>query len=194
MYRIPSVDHRGATAAWGRRARRLRAVGVAALLLLLAACTGVPEGVQPVRGFELDRYLGTWYEVARLDHGFERGLSRVTANYSMREDGGVHVVNRGWRAEEGEWDQSEGKAYFVDSPDLGRLKVSFFGPFYGAYNIMALDQENYSWSMVAGPDRSYLWILSRSPEMDPEIYAELLDQARAAGFPVDELIRVEHGG
>ena len=108
------------------------------LLMLLAGCTGVPEGVQPVTGFELERYLGTWYEIARLDHPFERGLSRVTAEYSRRDDGGVRVVNRGYAAADGRWNQVEGKAYFVESPDLGRLKVSFFGPFYGGYNIFAL--------------------------------------------------------
>jgi len=171
-----------------------RAAMAAMLMLLLTACTGVPEGVEPVRGFEVDRYLGTWYEIARLDHGFERGLSRVTATYSLREDGGVHVVNRGWREAEGEWDEAVGKAYFVDAPDVGRLKVSFFGPFYGGYNIMALDQENYRWSMVSGPDRSYLWILARSRDLDPAVYADLVEKARAAGFPVEELVRVDHDG
>ena len=87
----------------------------------------MPAGVTPVAGFELERYLGKWYEIARLDHSFERGLSRVTAEYSLREDGGVRVLNRGYSAEKGEWDEAEGKAYFVETPDLGYLKVSFFG-------------------------------------------------------------------
>ena len=162
------------------------------LLVFLAGCTGVPEGVEPVTGFELERYLGTWYEIARLDHPFERGLSRVTAEYSRRDDGGVRVVNRGYDAADGRWNQVEGKAYFVAGPNLGRLKVSFFGPFYGGYNIFSLDRQAYGWVMISGPDKSYLWILARRPELDPEILAALVEQARGLGFPVDELIQVSH--
>lgn len=98
---------------------------------LIAGCTGVPEGIKPIEDFTLDRYRGKWYEIARLDHSFERGLSRVTAEYSLREDGGVKVVNRSFDAEHARWKQSEGKAYFVGAPNVGHLKVSFFGPFYG---------------------------------------------------------------
>lgn len=161
-----------------------------ACLALLVACTGVPEGVEVVDDFELEPYLGTWYEVARLDHRFERGLSNVTANYSLRDDGGVTVVNRGYRSDKGEWDEANGKAYFVDEPNVGRLKVSFFGPFYGGYNVVALDPEQYS--LVAGPDRSYLWILSRTPELEQPLLDELVAKAASLGFATDELIYVEH--
>ncbi len=168
------------------------------LLGLLAAlvsvsCTGVPEGVAVVSGFELERYLGTWYELARLDHSFERGLSEVTATYTLREGGGVTVLNRGWDAAGGRWKSAEGRAFFVDRPDRGRLKVSFFGPFYGGYNVVALDQEGYQWSLVCGPDRSYLWILARSPELDVATRERLVATARDLGFAVDSLIWVEHG-
>ena len=98
-------------------------------LLVLSACAGIPEGIEPVDNFELEPYLGTWYEIARLDHSFQRGMSNVTANYSLREDGGVAVLNRGYRVGKGEWDEAEGKAYFVGDPGIGQLKVSFFGPF-----------------------------------------------------------------
>ena len=162
------------------------------LLVLLAGCTGVPEGVQPVTGFEVERYLGTWYEIARLDHSFERGLSRVSAEYSRRDDAGVRVVNRGYDAANGRWNQVEGKAYFVEGPDIGRLKVSFFGPFYGGYNIFALDRQDYSYAMISGPDKSYLWILARRPEVDPDTLTRLVEQARELGFPVNELIQVSH--
>ena len=161
-------------------------------IFVLAGCTVVPEGVETVDGFELDRYLGTWYEIARLDHRFERGLSDVTATYSMRDDGGVRVVNRG-RNEEGEWDEAEGKAYFVDAPDQGRLKVSFFGPFYGGYNVIELDKAGYQYSLVSGPDRSYLWILARTPELDQQTLDRLVSKARKLDYPVDELIYVDHG-
>jgi apolipoprotein D and lipocalin family protein len=145
-----------------------------------------------VSGFQIDRYLGTWYEIARLDHSFERGLSSVTANYSLRSDGGVHVVNRGLKNESDEWDEAIGKAYFIGPSDVGQLKVSFFGPFYGGYNIIELDKSGYQYSMVAGPNRDYLWILSRSPQMDPDILRSLVDKAGELGFATDELIFVTH--
>jgi apolipoprotein D and lipocalin family protein len=164
-----------------------------ALAVLLTACTGAPDGVEVVSGFELNRYLGTWYEIARLDHSFERGLSNVTANYSLREDGGVKVVNRGYDAEKDEWEETEGKAYFLGDEDVGQLKVSFFGPFYGGYNVVELDKEDYQYSLVVGPDRSYMWILARTPELDEAILERLVAKARELGFPTDELIMVEHG-
>ncbi|HEX7718395.1 MAG TPA: lipocalin family protein [Woeseiaceae bacterium] len=171
---------------------RLRQLLPFSFAALLSGCTGVPEGVEPITGFELDRYLGTWYEVARLDHRFERGLSEVTANYSLREESGVQVVNRGFNAAKGEWKEADGKAFFIDEPDVGRLKVSFFGPFYGAYNIIELDQDDYQYSMITGPNRSYLWILARQPELDPDTLERLVARAAGLGFATDELIYVEH--
>lgn len=165
----------------------------AAILALQSGCSGTPDGVEPVGGFELDRYLGTWYEIARLDHRFERGLSEVTATYSMREDGGVHVINRGYRRDEGEWDEAVGKAYSVGDPDTGHLKVSFFGPFYGGYNVIELDKSGYQYALVAGPDRSYLWILSRTPSLASDSLKELVTTAGKLGFATSELIFVEHG-
>jgi apolipoprotein D and lipocalin family protein len=135
------------------------------LLLTLASCTGVPPGVTVVKPFELNAYLGTWYEVARLDHRFERGLTEVSAIYSLNPDGTVKVLNRGFDAKSGEWQQAEGVAKFVDSTDQGRLKVSFFGPFYGAYNIVKLTPD-YSMALVVGPDLSYGWLLARSQTPD----------------------------
>lgn len=161
------------------------------LVLGMSGCVGVPDGVQPVNGFELDRYLGKWYEIARLDHSFERGLSNVTAEYGLREDGGVRVVNRGFKSADGEWDEADGKAYFVDEPTVGMLKVSFFGPFYGAYNVIALDKQDYQWSMIAGPNRDYLWILSRKPHLEKDIYDELLARAASLGFDTSALIVVD---
>ena len=160
--------------------------------LALAGCAGAPEGVTVVDDFELDRYLGTWYEIARLDHRFERGLSNVTATYSMRDDGGVRVLNRGFNTDEGEWEEAEGKAYFVGDTTVGQLKVSFFGPFYGGYNIMELDKSGYQYALVAGPDRGYLWLLARSPDIDKQVVERLVSVAANTRFPVDELIYVDH--
>lgn len=163
-----------------------------ALLLLsvvmLAACTGVPEKVTPVSGFELDRYLGKWYEIARLDHSFERGLSHISADYSLRDDGGVRVVNQGFNTEDGEWQQAEGKAYFVESADQGYLKVSFFGPFYGSYIVFELDQDNYQYAFISGPDTDYLWLLARTPEVSEALKQRFITEAAKRGFSTDQLI------
>lgn len=153
---------------------------------LLAACVGVPEGVSAVRGFNADRYLGKWFSIARLDHRFERDLEQVTAEYSKREDGGLRVVNRGYNPQTKEWKSVEGRAYFVDAPDVAALKVTFFWPFYGGYNVIELAPD-YSWAMVAGPNRDYLWILSRTPRLDQPTTDRLVGRARALGFPVERL-------
>ena len=160
--------------------------------LLLTACLGMPDGVKPVQNFELDRYLGSWYEIARLDHSFERGLSNVTAQYSLQDDGGVRVINRGYSAKKSEWKEAEGKAFFVDGEDQGYLKVSFFGPFFGSYVVFELDHDNYEYAFISGPDRSYLWLLSRTPEVDDEIMHRFDEQARSLGFNLDELVLVSH--
>ena len=161
------------------------------LVLLLVGCTGKPDKVQPVTGFEPQRYLGTWYEIARLDHSFERGLTKVTAEYTLRDDGGLRVLNRGYSAEKNLWKEAEGKAYFIGRPDEAYLKVSFFGPFYGSYVVMALDKQNYQYSLVSGPDTSYLWILSRTPQLDASIKNELIAKAKAAGFDTSRLVFVD---
>lgn len=152
---------------------------VALLLLLLGGCVGMPDTVRPVENFELERYLGTWYEIARLDHPFERGLTRVSAEYSLREDKDVRVVNRGYNAEQQKWKQAEGRARFVRDPRTGYLKVSFFGPFYGSYVIFELDHDNYQYAVISGPDTSYLWILARTPQMDAKLKADLVARAAA---------------
>ena len=165
---------------------------VLSLLLLLGGCAVTPpSGVTPITDFELDRYLGKWYEIARLDHPFERGLSNVSATYSPREDGGVKVVNRGYDDRAGVWKEAEGRAYFLGESSVGSLKVSFFGPFYGGYHIIALDQSNYSYAMISGPNRDYLWILARDRELSPPVLKDLLEQARALGFATDQLIVIE---
>lgn len=160
------------------------------LLFFLAGCAGIPDNVEPVRGFDVNRYLGTWYEIARLDHSFERGLERVSAEYSLRDDGGIKVINRGFKPESNTWKEAVGKAYFVSDANIGRLKVSFFGPFYGGYNIIELDPD-YSYSLVCGPSKNYLWILARKPEMEESIISELIKKSKALGFDTDKLIFVK---
>ena len=164
--------------------------------LLLSACMGVPDNVKVVQSVNASQYLGTWYEIARLDQSFERGLEKISATYSLKADGGIKVLNRGFNVAKNEWKEAEGKAYFVDAPNAdktntGKLKVSFFGPFYGAYNIIALDA-NYQHVMICGPDKSYLWILSRTPQLAEPIKQGLVAKAKVLGFATDKLIYVKH--
>jgi len=162
-------------------------------ILFIMGCIGMPENVKPVDHFKLEKYLGKWYEIARLDHSFERGLTRITAEYSLRDDDGVRVLNRGYSAKENSWKEAEGKAYFVKGSDQGYLKVSFFGPFYGSYIVFELDHENYQYSLVCGPDKSYLWILAREPKIRGDIKDRLIAKAAASGFDTSKLIFVDHG-
>lgn len=168
-----------------------RLIALSALALMLSACTGLPSGIEPVTGFDQDRYLGTWYEIARLDHSFERGLSRVTAEYTLNDDGSIRVINRGYNTEKGEWKEAEGRAVFVGDSDVGHLKVSFFGPFYASYVVFELD-DDYSTAYITGYNRNYLWFLSRTPEASPEALEAFRERAEAEGFELGELIVVEH--
>ncbi len=156
--------------------------------ILLSACTNAPQGITAVDNFVVERYLGKWHEIARLDHGFERGLTKVTAEYSLREDGGIKVINRGFDAETQEWQTAEGKAYFVEDANTGHLKVSFFGPFYGAYVIFELDKDDYQYAYIAGPNRDYLWLLARQPNLDNAQKQDFVANAQTLGFETDELI------
>lgn len=158
------------------------------ICLLLSACTGLPDNVQPVSQFEVERYLGRWYEIARLDHSFERGLTKVTADYIQRDDGGIDVINRGYDESHDEMNEARGKAYFVDKTDTGHLKVSFFGPFYGSYVVFELDKENYQYAFVSGPNHKYLWLLARHPKVDPAIITRFKEVAQEKGFDLSELI------
>ena len=160
-------------------------------LALLAGCAQVPEGVQAVNGFDAERYLGRWYEIARLDHSFERGLDNISATYTPRDDGGIDVLNRGYDRADGQWREARGRARFVGPRDVAMLEVSFFGPFYGGYNVVALDPD-YQLSLVVGPTRKYLWILARRPDPPREAVDRLVARAGELGFDTSALIWVRH--
>ena len=164
---------------------------VICFLTVMWGCTGHPDGVHPVTDFALSRYLGKWYEIARLDHRFERGLSHVSATYTLRKDGGVDVLNRGFDKSTAKWQEAKGKAYFIGQPTVASLKVSFFGPFYGGYHVMDIDKDRYSYALVCGPSHSYLWILARDRTLDRTTIDRLIEVAKNAGFDTGSLIYVE---
>lgn len=157
--------------------------------LFLVACIGVPDDIEPVDNFDINQYLGTWYEIARLENSFEAGLSNVTAEYSLNSNGSVKVVNRGYNDAEGDWQDITGKARFVDEPNIAHLKVSFFGPFYSSYIVFELGEE-YEYAFVTGVDKDFLWLLSRTPEVDQSLIDQFLETAEEKNFNLDEIIMV----
>lgn len=161
------------------------------LVACSVSCTRVPEGLQPVTGFDVNRYLGKWFEIARLDHSFERGLQNVTAEYSMNDDGSIRVLNRGYNPRKASWEEAEGTAKFIGDPRTGSLKVSFFGPFYGGYHVLAIDHD-YRYAMLTGPSRAYLWILAREDHLPDDVLQGLIHQADVWGFKTDKIIRISH--
>lgn len=161
------------------------------IMLYIASPTRVPEGLQPVAKFDIERFLGKWYEIVRLDHSFERGLQNVTAEYDKSEDGTIRVLNRGYNIKRARWEEKEGTAKFIGDPTVGSLKVSFFGPFYGGFHVVALDRD-YRYAMVTGPSRKYLWILARQDKLPEEIVQGLLHQAKVWGYDTAKAIRIAH--
>ncbi|MDH5547927.1 MAG: lipocalin family protein [Gammaproteobacteria bacterium] len=160
--------------------------------LIVSACTPIPEGLKAVDGFELERFLGKWHEIARLDNTFERGLENITATYSKRDDGGVRVVNRGYNVKRKRWEDAEGRGYPIESTNIGRLKVTFFGPIYGAFNIIALDKTHYQYAVICGNTRDSLWIMSRTTTIDDQLFSEIRGRLAEQGFATDKLIMVDH--
>lgn len=165
------------------------AVGVGAALLV-AGCAVKPPGgkLVPVSPFDAKRYMGTWYEMARIDHRFQKGLVNSRADYTLQSDGTVKVVNQGYNPEKQEQKSVEGVAKFVGEPNVAALKVSFFGPFYGGYNVVALD-ESYQTALVVGEDASYFWLLARNPNLPEAEVDRLLQQAQSLGVDLSKVIR-----
>lgn len=168
------------------------AVMAAASIALLNSCSSTaPNGAAAVKPFDVKRYLGKWYEIARLDFKYEKGLSSVTAEYTQKEEGTIGVINRGYDAKKDKWEEARGKAKFVDAKDEARLKVSFFGPFYSGYNVIAIDPE-YRYALIAGESLKYLWLLSRDTDMPEKVKEEYLAKAKALGYNIGELVWVKH--
>ena len=163
-----------------------------AVAFILSGCasTVIPKDIQPVDHFEVGRYTGKWYEIARLDHRFERGLEQITADYHIENDGAVSVVNRGFDPIHQKWKESKGKAYFTGSSNIASLKVSFFGPFYGGYNVIKIDS-SYQYALVTGHSKDYLWIIARTPTISHSVREEFVSFAKSQGFAVEKLIWVK---
>jgi apolipoprotein D and lipocalin family protein len=172
---------------------------------IVMSCASRPDGIEPVNGLDIERYLGKWYEIARLNHRFEENLQAVTAEYSRRKDnGGLRVINRGFNVNTGEWEEAEGKAFFINDSQTGFLKVSFFGPFYGAYVIFELgdfrqDDSEYDYAFITGNSRDYLWLLARTlwllartPQIGARVLERFIERSEQLGFATEELIFVDH--
>lgn len=163
-------------------------VSTAALLLVyFTSCVSIPKGAVAVKPFSKEKYLGQWYEIARFDFAFEKGLDHVTATYTLKDDKTIRVDNKGYSAAKQKWKQSIGKAKFVGAEDEARLKVSFFGPFYAGYNVIAID-DNYQYALVAGNNLNYLWLLSRNKTMPQNVKESYLAKAKSLGYDTDKLI------
>ncbi|WP_283104649.1 lipocalin family protein [Shewanella olleyana] len=175
------------------RTKTVKIIASALLLLSTSACTMLDTKVAVVEDFKLDNYLGTWHEIARLDHSFERGLTQVTATYSLEGDK-VVVINKGFSEEKSAWQQAEGKAYFIESDNIARLKVSFFGPFYGAYQVHDLitdAQGEYVASLVIGPNNEYAWILARDKAISADVKQGFINKMIKLGIEEQDLIWVK---
>jgi apolipoprotein D and lipocalin family protein len=157
----------------------------------LWSCSTIPHGVVAVTPFNKEKYLGKWYEIARLDFKFERNLNNTTAEYSLNDDGSIKVDNRGYNTKKGKMVQAVGRAKFVGNENVAMLKVSFFGPFYAGYNVIALDDE-YKYALVTGDRLKYLWILSRETTLPDDIKSKYLNVAEKLGYKISDLIWVEH--
>lgn len=165
-------------------------LGIAATILL-GSCVSIPDGAVAVQPFDQKKYLGRWYEIARMDFKYEKDLSNVTATYSLNTDNSIKVDNRGYNEKKQVWKQSIGKAKSVQQKDLGRLKVSFFGPFYSGYNVIAIDPD-YQYALVVGDNLKYMWILSRQKTIPEKVKQEYLLKAKELGYDTDQLVWTKH--
>lgn len=165
----------------------LAGAAVAGVIWSLSSCVNIPKGVKAVTPFDKTKYLGTWYEIARIDFKFEKNLENVTATYSLIDDKTIRVDNKGYNVKEKKWKESFGKAKSAAAINEGRLKVSFFGPFYAGYNVIAIDPD-YRYALVAGNDLNYLWLLSREKTMPDDIKEKYLAQARSLRYDTGRLV------
>ena len=164
---------------------------IAIIMIGFSSCASIPEGAVAVTPFDKAKYLGKWYEIARLDFKYERNMNNTTAEYSLNDNGTIKVDNRGYNYKKGKWQQAIGKAKFVGDENLAMLKVSFFGPFYSGYNVIAIDK-NYKYALIAGASLKYLWILSRETSIPNDIKESYLKISQGIGYNTDNLLWIKH--
>ncbi len=174
-----------------KQSKIISLIVVIGIIILFNSCASIPQKAKPVENFEVNRYLGTWYEVARFDFRFEKDLDNTSANYTLDKKGNVIVMNSGYNFVKKKWSKADGLAKFRGDKNIAALKVSFFGPFYSGYNVIALD-ENYQYALIAGKSLDYLWILSRTKELPDEIKTEYLKIAEDIGYDTSRLIWIKH--
>lgn len=174
-----------------KQSKIISLIVVTGIIILFNSCASIPQKAKPVENFEVNRYLGTWYEVARFDFRFEKDLDNTSANYTLDKKGNVIVLNSGYNFVKNKWSKADGLAKFRGDKNIAALKVSFFGPFYSGYNVIALD-ENYQYALIAGKNLDYLWILSRTKELPEEIKTEYLKIAEEIGYDTSRLIWIKH--
>ncbi len=184
------------TAAFRKKRKRGRIPAVIAIGMLISGCippfSAAPPPVPTVSSLDIQRYVGKWYEIARLPHRFEKNMEEVTATYTLNRDGTIRVINKGFDTQKHRWRQATAKAWRPDPQRPGHLRVRFFWPFTADYNVIAIDEVHYQWAMVTSSSKKYLWILAREPAMDEARYLDLVNRARQMGFSVDDLHRVRH--
>lgn len=161
-------------------------------LFMLFSCTSIPKGITAVQPFDKNKYLGKWYEIARMDSRFEKNLDNTTAEYSVNQNGNIKVFNKGHNTKTGKWKSVTGKAKFVKDETVAMLKVSFFGPFYAGYNVIAIDKD-YQCALVSGKNLKYLWILSRTTTIPEDVKRDYIEKAKSLGFNTEDLVWVKHG-
>lgn len=158
---------------------------------LLSSCSSIPRNARPVSNFDVRRYLGTWYELARFDYRFEKNLNNVAARYTLQDNGSIEVLNSGFNTKTNEWKSTTGIAKFRGDKNTAALKVSFFKPFYSGYNVVSIDPD-YQYALVAGKNLKYLWILSRKQSIPAAIKKDYLQLAKEIGYDTSKLIWVKH--
>lgn len=172
----------------------LKKIAVPGLLLLGAGAllyafrpVRIPAYAEVLEDFDVEKYMGEWYEIARFDFKHEKNLKNVTARYSLNDDGTIQVINRGFNTKTSEWEEAIGKAKPNGKPGQSALKVSFFGPFYGGYNVVMMSPP-YKNALVFGESKDYLWILSREKSISAEAKKKFLQKARDAGYNLERLV------
>jgi apolipoprotein D and lipocalin family protein len=172
----------------------LPVVASSVVVLALFGCAGTPRALGPLRlveSLDVQKYLGRWYEIARFTKGFEKNIVGAAAEYSLRDDGRIRVVNSGFRATlDGRYTEAKGVAWRPDPRRPAAFKVSFFWPFAGDYLVFGLDQESYSWALVGANSREYLWFLARTPEISDELYQKMRQLAQDQGYDLSTLYKV----